>query len=111
MHHPEDKRVMPPMSTPSTNPAPEQQSTRPKRLGNTFAYASVLCSLAFWVGFVLSYFPSKIRFDFNAFNWLRLMAAAILLAVVARFCGSQAWKRALTVALVTAFFAMYITGG
>jgi len=75
---------MPPMSTPSTNPAPEQQSTKPKRLGNTFAYASVLCSLAFWVGFVLSYFPTKIRFDFNAFNWLRLMAAAILLAVVAR---------------------------
>jgi hypothetical protein len=103
---------MPPMSTPSTNPAPEQQqSTGPKRLGNTFAYASVLCSLAFWVGFVMSYFPTKVRFDFNAFNWLRLMAAAILLAVVARFCGSQAWKRALAVALVTAFFAMYITGG
>ena len=100
-----------PMATPSVNQAPDQPSTKPHRVGPLLACASLLCSLAFWAGFVLSYFPNKVRLNLNGLNWLRVMAAAVFLAAVAKFSGGKSWKLALGVALVTAFFAMYIAGG
>ena len=100
-----------PMATPSVNQAPDQPSTKPQWIGNMLAFASYLCSLAFWAGFALSYFPNKVRLDLSGVNWLRVMAGAIFLAAVAKFFGGKSWKSALGVALVTAFFAMYIAGG
>jgi hypothetical protein len=100
-----------PMATPSLNQAPEQPSAKPHWIANASAGASILCSIAFWVGFVLSHFPTKIRFNFDGFNWLRIMAGAITLAALATLLDSKLSKAALAVALLTAFFVMYIMGG
>ena len=100
-----------PMATPSVNQAPDQPSTKPHWFANVSAYASVLCSIAFWVGFILSHFPNKLRFNLDRFNWLRIMAGAVALAALAALLHSKLSKVALTVALLTAFFVMYIMGG
>jgi hypothetical protein len=100
-----------PMATPSVNQAPDQPSTKPHWFANVSACASILCSIAFWVAFILSHFPNKIRFNFDRFNWLRIMAGAIALAALAALLHSKLSKAALTVALLTAFFVMYIMGG
>jgi hypothetical protein len=99
------------MATPSLNQAPDQPSSKPHWIADVSAGASILCSIAFWVGFVLSHFPAKIRFNFDGFNWLRIMAGAIALAALATILHSKLSKAALAVALITAFFAMYIMGG
>lgn len=100
-----------PMAAPSVNQAPDQPSANPHWVGNLSAWASFLCSIGFWVAFILSHFPNKIRFDFGRFNWLRIMAASIALAALATLLHSKLSKAALAVALLTAFFVMYIMGG
>jgi len=100
-----------PMATPSVKQAPGQPSTRPQWIANTSACASIVCSLGFWIGFGLSYFPAKIRFNFGGFNWLRIMAGAVALAAAATLLHSKLSRVALVAALVTAFFVMYLTGG
>ena len=100
-----------PMATPSVNQAPDQPSTKPHWIASFSACASLVCSAAFWASFILSHFPNRIRFDFNRFNWLRIMAAAIALAALATILHSRLSKAALVVALLTAFFVMYIMGG
>lgn len=99
------------MATPSVNQAPDQPSSKPHWIANVSAYASILCSIAFWVGFVLSHFPTKIRFNFDGFNWLKIMAGTIALAALAALLHARLSKVALAVALLTAFFVMYIMGG
>ena len=99
------------MATPSVNQAPDQPSSRPHWLANVTAYASILCSIAFWAGFVLNHFPTKIRFNFDGFNWLRFMAGTIALAALATLLHARLSKVALGVALLTAFFVMYLMGG
>jgi hypothetical protein len=99
------------MATPSVNQAPGQPSTKPHWLANVSACASILCSIAFWVGFVLSHFPNRIQFHFDRFNWLRIMAGGIALAALAALLHSKLSKAALAVGLLTAFFVMYIMGG
>jgi len=100
-----------PMATPSLNQAPDQPSTKPHWIAHVSACASLLCSIAFWVGFVLGHFAANIRFRFDGFNWLRIMAGAIALAALAALFNSRLSKAALAVALLTAFFVMYIMGG
>jgi hypothetical protein len=99
------------MATPSLNQAPGQPSTKPHWIANVSAGASILFSIAFWIGFVVSHFPTKTRFNFDGFNWLRIMAGAIALAALATLLHSKLSKVALAVALLTAFFVMYIMGG
>ncbi len=50
---------------------------------NHFAYASLVCSLSFWLGLILSYVPGAPRLNFSGVWWLAIMGVGVALAIVA----------------------------
>jgi hypothetical protein len=81
---------------------------------NHFAYASLVCSLLFWSGLVLSYFPSapKLLDLVPGVRWLAIQGVGVVLGVVAAVLDfrKKLWILAVALALVTFFFVMYVIG-
>jgi hypothetical protein len=79
---------------------------------NHFAYASLVCSLLFWLGLILSYAPVAPRL-INSIPggwWLVIEGAGIALAAVAAVLQSKLWRLAVPLALGTFFFIWYVIG-
>jgi hypothetical protein len=83
-----------------------------KLSANHFAYASLVCSLSFWLGLVLSYVPGAPRLNFSGTWWLAIMGVGTALAVVAAVLNFErrVWILAVALALGTLFFVMYVIG-
>jgi hypothetical protein len=92
-----------------------------KRFSTSFAYASLACSLSFWLLSALYYvqvglrvrIPGWRRVDSIAnWQWVLFEAFALLLAIVATafgvFFGAKLWRIALPVALLTFLLTYYI---
>jgi hypothetical protein len=79
---------------------------------NQFAYASLVCSLSFWLGLILSYVPGAPRLNFPGVLWLAIMGAGVALAVVAAVLNfeKKLWILAGALALGSFFFVMYVIG-
>ena len=50
---------------------------------NHFACASLVCSLLFWSGLILSYFPGAPKLDLPRVRWLAIQGVGVVLGVVA----------------------------
>jgi hypothetical protein len=81
-------------------------------LANLFAWASLICSLSFWTGLILSYIPAAPRLNVPGMRWLTVMGVGIVLAVVAAVINfeKKLWIVAVAVAVVTFFFVWYVIG-
>ena len=79
---------------------------------NVLSYASFFCSLSFWLGALLSYFPGAPRINCSGAIWLAILGAGILLAVVAAGVNfeKKRWISAFALALVTFCFVMFVIG-
>ena len=80
-----------------------------KSSANAFGYASLICSLSFWVLLSLHYipgFPKGIDLSFN--YWVAIWAVAIVLALVAAARGSARWALAVLVPLVSFFLLIVL---
>ena len=77
-----------------------------------FAYASLVCSLSFWLCLMLSYFESVVTASLSGGRWLAIQGTGILLAVVAAVLNfeKRLWIFCLGLALVTFLFVMYVIG-
>jgi hypothetical protein len=72
-----------------------------KSLAKVFGYASLVCSLSFWVVLTLHYipgFPKNIDLPFG--YWALIWLVAMVLAVVATALGSRRWALAAVVPLM-----------
>ncbi len=79
--------------------------------GNPFAYASLVCSLSFWLWLALGYIPAAPKLNFlTAGYWQGISAVAVILAGVAAARRSKLWPLVIPLALGTFFFVMYVTG-
>ena len=83
-----------------------------KLSANHFAYASLVCSLLFWSGLILSYFPGAPKLDLPGMRWLAIQGVGVVLGVVAAVLNfrKKLWVLAVALALVTFFFVMYVVG-
>ncbi len=76
--------------------------------GNSFAYASLGCSLSFWLWASLGFIPTAPRLNFlTAEHWLVILAVAVILAGVAAARRSKLWPLAILLVLGTFIFLMY----
>jgi len=77
-----------------------------------FAYASFACSLLFWSGLVLSYFPSAPKLNLPGVQWLAIQGLGVVLGIVAAVLNfrKRLWIPAIALALVTFFFVMFVIG-
>jgi len=64
-----------------------------KTSANAFGYASLICSLSFWVLLALRLIPGFPRIDFSFNYWLAIWTVGLVLAFVAAALGSgrRAW--------------------
>jgi hypothetical protein len=81
-----------------------------KFVGHVFAYGSLLCSAFFWIDFAFYYIPRAPQLNLTGFDWLRIMAVAVILSGAAAACRAKLWKLALPVALAMFFFVLYVMG-
>ena len=99
---------------------PDSQGGWQKRLSSSLAYASLVCSLSFWLVAALYYVQSGLhvripgwRWVNSIANWQRVLfeAFALLLAMVATalvgFFGAKLWRIALPVAFLTFLLTYY----
>jgi hypothetical protein len=79
---------------------------------NLFAYASLICSLSFWLAAILSRFPHAPGINFSGAHWLEILGGGIVLAVVAAVLNfeKKLWILAAALAIVTFFLVMYTIG-
>jgi hypothetical protein len=79
---------------------------------NHFAYASLVCSLLFWSGLILSYFPGAPKLDLPGMQWLAIQGVGVVLGVVAAVLNfrRKLWILAVALAVMTFFFVMYVVG-
>lgn len=91
--------------------------TKKGKLSNSFAYASISCSLSFWLAYVLGYLQTAAHLDVSILRWIDTLpgwkwalfeAFALLLAIVATALGSKLWRIALPVALLMFLLIMYV---
>lgn len=94
----------------STESPSGKQSATTERLGTVFAYASLGCTLLFWVEFALSRVPGVPGQNLTGFQWFKIMAVAVVLAVAAIPLRSKLWKLSLPVAIAMFLFIMYVMG-
>jgi len=87
-----------------------------KHFSSSFAYASLACSLSFWLLGALYFVPVSLRvmrWVSSIVGWQLVLFAAfgLLLALVATalgvFFGAKLWRLALPVALLTFLLAYY----
>jgi hypothetical protein len=90
-----------------------------ERLSSSFAYASLACSLSFWLAGALSYLQTGPHLRLPGLRWVVTLpgwmwalfeAFALLLAIVATALRSKLWTIALPVALLMFLLTMYIMG-
>lgn len=74
---------------------------------NAFGYASLVCSLSFWVLLALRLIPGFPRIDFSFNYWLAIWAVGIVLAFVAAARGSGRWAWAALLPLA-GFFVVIV---
>ncbi len=76
---------------------------------NLVACASLICSASFWLGAVLSLFPSAPRIDISGTHWLEILGVGIVLAVVAGVLNFERklWIFAIILAVPTFALVMY----
>jgi hypothetical protein len=77
---------------------------------NLFSLASLVCSLSFWLGAILSYFPGAPGINLSGAHWLAILGIGAILAVAAAVLNFQKklWIFALLLAIATFFFVMYV---
>jgi hypothetical protein len=79
---------------------------------NLFASVSLVCSLSFWLGGVLSLFPGAPKIELSGTHWLEIVGGGIVLAVTAAVLNFERklWILAFVLALLTFFLVMYANG-
>jgi hypothetical protein len=79
---------------------------------NLFVCGSLTCSLLFWLGLILSYFPGSPTIGVSGGHWLAILGIGILLGVVAAVLNFEKKLRILAVALalITFFFVLSVMG-
>jgi hypothetical protein len=79
---------------------------------NHFAYASLICTLSFWLGAILSRFRGVPGIDLSGVHWLEILGVGVALAVVAAVLNfeKKLWILAVVLALGTFFLVMYVIG-
>ena len=100
---------------------PDSQGGWQKRLSASFAYASLGCSLSFWIAFALYCVQVGLHVRIPGWRWVNSIANwqwvlfefAVLLAIVATalgvFFGAKLWRIALPVAFLTFLLIYYTT--
>lgn len=93
-----------------------------ERLSNSFAFASLACSLAFWLALGLYYLLGGLHMSPPVWRWIVALpgwkwalfeAFGLLLAIIATVLGvlgAKLWRIALPVALLMFLLTMYIMG-
>jgi hypothetical protein len=79
---------------------------------NLFSCSSLVCSLSFWLGLIMSHFPHAPQIGFSGVHWLAILGAGGGLAIVAGVVNYERklWILALVLAVATFFLAMYAIG-
>jgi hypothetical protein len=67
-------------------------------------------SASFWLALAFSFVPGVPRTNLTGFQWLKIVAVAVLLAGVGAALRSRLWRIAVPLALVTFFLVMYVMG-
>jgi len=77
-----------------------------------FSWASLVCSLSFWLGLILSYFPHAPQMNFSGAHWLAILGAGGVLSIVAEVLNFERklWIPALASAIATFLFVMFVIG-
>jgi hypothetical protein len=95
---------------------------RREQVSNSFAYASLACSLAPWLGFGLYYVFGGLHISPPGWRWVVSLAGwqwalfeafALLLAMVSTVLGvvgAKLWRLALPIAFLMFLLTMYIMG-
>lgn len=91
------------------------------RLSASFAYASLVCSLLFWLVFALYYLQVVLHFrlpgwrlidSLSSVQWVLFEAFALVLAIVATVLGvffsAKLWRLALPVAVLMFLLTYYV---
>jgi hypothetical protein len=89
---------------------------RREQISNSFACASLACSLAFWLVFGLYYLLGGAArmwvVSLPGWKWVLFEAFSLLLAIIATviglMAGTKLWRIALPVALLMFLLTMYI---
>jgi len=91
------------------------------RLSASFACASLVCSLSFWLVFTLYYLQASLRLNLPGWRWINsftspqwvlfeafALGLAIVATVLGLFWGAKLWRIALPVALLMFLFMYYV---
>lgn len=93
---------------------------RREQISNSFAYASLACSLSPWLDFGLGYLHDSLHLRlpglrwltaFSAWDWVRFEAFGLLLAIIATVLGildCKLWRLALPVAFLMFLLTLYV---
>ncbi len=93
-----------------------------EQVSSSFAYASLACSLSFWIVFALYYLFGWLHLSTPGWRWVASLAGwqwtifeafGLLLAIIATVLGllaAKLWRIALPVALLMFLLNMYIMG-
>lgn len=77
-----------------------------KASANAFGYASLICSLSFWVLLALRLIPGFPRIDLSFNYWLAIWTVGLVLAFVAASRGSVRWAWAVLLPLGSFFLVI-----
>ena len=81
-----------------------------KAFANTFAYASLACSLLYWAEVVLGNLVNAPKWELPPWGWLGTSASAVVLGIVGAVRGSKLSVLTIPLALVTFLFALLVNG-
>ena len=88
-----------------------------EEISDTFAQASLVCSVSFWLGTGLNLLQAILKLPGwgwlarrPAWLWPLLAAVGLLLALVATVLGSKSWRVTLSVALAGFLLTLYVMG-
>ncbi len=79
-----------------------------KPYGHASASVSLFCSLLFWLGLGLSYASRAPQINLTPSRWLIIELVAVVFAGIAAVCHAKIWPIALSLALCTLFFTLYV---
>ena len=79
-----------------------------KASANAFGYASLICSLSFWVLLALRLIPGFPRIDLSFNYWLAIWTLGLVLAFVAAAIGSGRWAWAVLLPLGSFFLVIVL---
>ena len=95
---------------------------RREQISNSFSYASLTCSLSFWIVLALNSLFGRLHMTPPGWGWVVSLvgwqwtvfeAFGLLLAIIAAvlgIIGAKLWRVALPVALLMILLTMYIMG-